>query len=135
MIDALVDRKLVLQTAMVVVQGMNKVSSAVQLRFDVANAESIDEQTKQRLYKIAANRISEDGILIIEAKNFRTQDQNKQEAQRRFTNLILLALKKTNPRKKTKPSRISQYRRVDEKRKKGYQKTLRKHVDYEDIDF
>jgi len=116
-------------------QNVNKVATAVQLRFDVKNSKSISSSIKERLHQIAQNRISDEGIMIIEAKNFRTQEQNKLEAERRLVALIRKAVAKPKIRHKTKPSRVSQYKRVDDKRKKGYQKSLRKRMDYSEIDY
>ena len=116
-------------------QNVNKVATAVQLRFDVKDSSSISSTIKERLYQIARNRISDEGILIIEAKNFRTQEQNKLEAERRLVALLREAATKPKVRRKTKPSRVSQYKRVDDKRKKGYQKSLRKRTDLSEIEF
>jgi ribosome-associated protein len=107
-------------------QNVNKVSSAVQLRFDVANSPSLPEEVRQRLAQIAANRINKDGILILEASQYRTQEQNRQEAINRLVELVRRAAHKPRPRKKTRPSAASIERRLQEKRRRSQTKRLRR---------
>jgi ribosome-associated protein len=106
-------------------QNVNKVSSAVQLRFDVARSPSLPEEVRQRLSQIAANRINKDGVLILEASRFRSQEQNRQEAIDRLVELIRRAAHKPRPRKKTRPSAASIERRLQEKRRRSQTKRLR----------
>jgi ribosome-associated protein len=106
-------------------QNVNKVASAVQLRFDVANSPSLPEEVRQRLLQIAANRINKDGILILEASQFRTQEQNRQEAIDRLVALLRRAAYKPKPRKKTRPTAASIERRLQKKRQRSQKKKLR----------
>jgi ribosome-associated protein len=107
-------------------QNVNKVASAVQLRFDVANSPSLPEEVRQRLFQIAAHRINKDGVLIIEASQFRTQEQNRQEAIERLVELIRRAAHKPRPRKKTRPTAASIERRLEKKRRRGEKKQRRR---------
>jgi len=100
-------------------QNVNKVASAVQLRFDVVNSPSLPDEVRERLYKIARNRINADGVLVIEAKRYRSQARNREDAIRRLIDLIQKAAKKPKPRRKTKPSAAAKKRRVEEKRRRG----------------
>ena len=106
-------------------QNVNKVATAVQLRFDV-NASSLPEEAKARLLAIAGYRATTEGELLIEAKRFRTQEQNREDATRRFVELVRKALVPPKPRKKTKPTAASKTRRLMEKKRKGEIKRLRK---------
>jgi ribosome-associated protein len=96
-------------------QNVNKVSTSVQLRFDVQNSPSLDPIIKDRLIKLAGKRVNQDGILIISARRYRTQEQNRQEAVRQLVRLIADALEEPSTRKPTRPSRASQYRRLERK--------------------
>jgi ribosome-associated protein len=107
-------------------QNVNKVATAVQLRFDVFNSPSLPEEVKQRLQRIAGSRITEEGILLIEAKRFRSQEQNRDDAVQRLVNLIQAATERPKLRRKTKPSASSQAARVDEKKRRGIIKRLRR---------
>lgn len=107
-------------------QNVNKVSTAVQLRFDVRNSPSLPEDIKVRLYKIAGSRITNDGILIIEAKRFRTQESNRQDSVDRFIELIRKAAVKPKARKATKPTAESRKVRVESKRRRGQVKSMRR---------
>lgn len=109
-------------------QNVNKVSSAVQLRFNVVNSPSLPEEVRQRLIQIAANRINKDGVLILEASRFRTQEQNRQEAINRLVELVRQAVHKPRLRKKTRPSAASIERRLKEKRRRSENKKLRRRV-------
>jgi ribosome-associated protein len=113
-------------------QNVNKVSSAVQLRFDLANSPSLTEEVRQRLTQIAANRINKDGVLILEASRFRTQEQNRQEAIDRLVELVRRAAHKARPRKKTRPSTASIERRLEKKRRRSEKKKLRRREPYND---
>jgi ribosome-associated protein len=100
-------------------QNVNKVATSVQLRFDVRNSPSLTWDIKERLMKLAGRRVTEEGILIIEAKRHRTQDQNRQEALDRLTDLIRRAQEKPKPRHPTRPTRASKERRLAAKRNRS----------------
>lgn len=106
-------------------QNVNKVTTAVQLRFDIANSKSLPEEVKARLIKLAGNRMTQAGVLVIEAKRFRTQEKNRENALERFQRLIHKALEKPKTRKKTKPTRLSQEERLKEKKRRGEIKKMR----------
>ncbi|MFC1618955.1 alternative ribosome rescue aminoacyl-tRNA hydrolase ArfB [Candidatus Neomarinimicrobiota bacterium] len=106
-------------------QNVNKVASAVQLRFNVARSPSLPEDVKQRLWKLAGTRINADGILIIEAKRYRTQSRNRDDAMDRLVALIKRATESPKRRIKTNPTRASRERRLDTKRRRGEIKRLR----------
>ena len=112
-------------------QNVNKVATAVQLRFDVTNSPSLPEDVKARLIKLAGKRVTQDGILIIEARRYRTQEGNREDAIRRFSELVRRALEKPKPRKPTKPSRSSQEKRLQEKKRKGEIKRTRGKQSFE----
>lgn len=107
-------------------QNVNKVASAVQLRFDIDASASLPEAAKQRLKKMAHNQITNEGILIVEAKNHRTQERNRKAAREKFAQLIRKSLKQPRKRKKTKPTRASQERRLESKKIRARKKNLRK---------
>ena len=105
-------------------QNVNKVATAAQLRFDV-NSSSLPEDVKRRLTHLAGNRITSEGVLLIEARRFRTQEQNREDAIRRLVELVRKALKPPKPRKKTKPTAASKARRLKAKKGRGDIKRLR----------
>jgi ribosome-associated protein len=107
-------------------QNVNKVATAVQLRFDVRNSPSLPNAVRERLLQLAANRINAEGVLLIEAKRFRTQEQNREDARNRLAALIQKVLTPPKPRKATRPSKAAKQRRVDEKRKRSQTKNLRR---------
>ncbi len=107
-------------------QNVNKVASAVQLRFDVEGSSSLPDKVRSRLVLLAGRRITDDGILIIKADRFRTQSMNRQDAINRLTGLIREALKEPKIRRKTKPSASSKRRILDAKRHRSKLKRLRK---------
>ena len=107
---------------------MNKVSTAAQLRFDVQNSPSLPEDVKARLEMLAGSRMTAEGMLIIDAHQFRTQEQNRADALLRLTDLLKQASEKPKPRKKTRPSATAKARRVDEKRKRGEAKRMRRYA-------
>ncbi|HBA92165.1 MAG: peptide chain release factor I [Chloroflexi bacterium GWB2_54_36] len=108
-------------------QNVNKVSTAVQLRFDVANSPSLPADVKERLIKLAGNRMTEDGILIIEAKRFRSQEKNRIDAVQRLVTLIQKAAEPAKKRKPTRPSVTARAARVGAKRQRGVLKRTRKY--------
>lgn len=107
-------------------QNVNKVATAVQLRFDIVNSPALASDVKGRLIRLAENRVNTDGVLLIEAKRFRTQEQNREDAIQRFIELVRRALIPPKPRKKTKPTAASKARRLQAKKVKGEIKRLRK---------
>ncbi|MFL3655894.1 MAG: alternative ribosome rescue aminoacyl-tRNA hydrolase ArfB [Halioglobus sp.] len=109
-------------------QNVNKVSSAVHLRFDVV-ASSLPETYKESLTKINDRRITSDGIIIIKAQRFRSQEKNRGDALDRLSELIRAASVTRQRRKPTKPTRSSQRKRVDSKTKRGQLKSGRGRVD------
>jgi ribosome-associated protein len=109
-------------------QNVNKVATAVQLRFDAGHSPSLPEDVRTRLVKLAGRRMTEDGMLVIEAKRFRTQGRNREDALQRFIELIRSATEAPKPRKKTRPTLASQKRRLESKQKRGDAKRLRRSV-------
>ena len=108
-------------------QNVNKVSSAIHLRFDVANS-SLPESYKQRLLNIQDKRINKDGVLIIKAQRFRTQEKNRTDALCRLKELIVQSTRIQKTRIATKPSKASKKRKVDSKIKKSRTKALRRNI-------
>jgi ribosome-associated protein len=106
-------------------QNVNKVSTAVRLRFDVGCSRSLPEDVKARLVKIAGKRITRDGVLIIEARRFRTQDSNRQDAIERLRDLLARARRKPKRRKRTRPTAVSKERRLEGKRRRAALKRAR----------
>jgi len=106
-------------------QNVNKVATAVQLRFDVARSPSLPEDVRRRLGQLVGKRLSADGVLTIVARRHRSQEQNRAEAIERLTDLIRRASKKPKPRRATKPTRRAKERRLKGKRHRGEVKRLR----------
>ena len=106
-------------------QNVNKVATAVQLRFNAGGSPSIPEEVKQRLSRLAGRRMSAGGILTIVARQYRTQEQNRQAALARLVHLIQQAAQTPKPRHKTHPSRAAIQRRLEVKRKRGEIKRMR----------
>jgi len=106
-------------------QNVNKVATAVQLRFDV-HASTLPEEARARLISIAGQRITKEGELLIEARRFRTQEQNREDAIQRFVGLMRKALIPPKPRKKTKPTAQAKAKRLKAKKFKGEIKRMRK---------
>ncbi len=105
-------------------QNVNKVSSAIHLRFDIG-ASSLPVVVKQRLLQISDQRITADGVVIIKAQNHRTQDKNRAEALSRLNDLVKSALRVARKRIPTRPGRAAKERRLDSKKKRGSLKKLR----------
>lgn len=110
-------------------QNVNKVASAVHLRFDIA-ASRLPEAVKSRLLALSDQRVNKDGIIIIKAQQYRTQEQNRDDALQRLQAMIDAASHRDKPRKATKPTRGSQLRRLAGKTNRGSIKALRGRVDY-----
>jgi ribosome-associated protein len=106
-------------------QNVNKVATAVQLRFDVRHSPSLPHHVRQRLVRLAGKRMTDEGVLIIDARQYRTQDRNRQDAKERLVALIRKATERPKPRRKTRPTRASKERRLDGKRRKSETKRLR----------
>lgn len=114
-------------------QNVNKVATAVQLRFNVINSPSLPDKVKIRLIKIAGHRMTLDGELIIKASRYRTQERNKQDALDRFNELLLRAATFPKKRKKTKPTLASKERRLKKKKLDSKKKLTRRskpNIDY-----
>ena len=109
-------------------QNINKVASAVQLRFDVSHSPSLPEEVRERLIKLAGRRVTSEGMLIIHARRFRTQERNRQDAIDRLIELIRKAARKPKVRRKTKPTLESKKRRLEAKRRRGEVKRLRRSI-------
>lgn len=112
-------------------QNVNKVSTAVELRFDASKSPSLPEPVKARLARIAGHRMTKDGMLIIQADRFRTQDANRKDARDRLVELIKAATVVPKKRIKTKPTRASKERRVEGKKKRGDVKKMRRSSNWD----
>ena len=106
-------------------QNVNKVATAVQLRFDVAKSPSLFDDVRDRLISLARKRITEEGVLIIDARRFRTQGANRQDAIERLVELIRKAAQEPQIRRKTRPTLASKTRRLETKRHRAETKRLR----------
>ncbi len=109
-------------------QNVNKVSSAIHLRFDI-KASSLPEFHKRRLLNRNDQRINKDGVIIIKAQQYRTQEKNRDDALQRLRELIIEATKVLPSRRPTKPTKGSQRRRMDSKTQRGKIKSLRGRID------
>ena len=110
-------------------QNVNKISSAIHLRFDI-HTSSLSDVNKQRLLDSKDNRITKEGVLIIKAQQFRTQERNKIDAFERLQSFITKATYVNKTRRPTKPSRNAKRKRVDKKTQRGKTKVLRGKVDF-----
>ena len=111
-------------------QNVNKVATAVQLRFDARNAPGLSERVRERTIKLAGQRATKDGVIVIEAGRFRTQEQNRADARARLTALVAKAAEPPpKPRKKTRPSKGSVERRLQSKAGRSTVKKLRGKVE------
>jgi len=109
-------------------QNVNKVATAVQLRFDVANSPSLSDEVRKRLIALAGNRITEDGILIIDSRRFRTQGRNREDASERLVELIRRAAQRPKTRHQTRSTLASKMRRLESKRRGAETKRVRRPV-------
>jgi ribosome-associated protein len=107
-------------------QNVNKVSSAVQLRFDVRNSPSLAPDVKERLIRLAGSRMTDEGVLVIEARRFRTQEANRLDAVKRLAALVQKVLEKPPVRRATRPSLTAKAARVGDKKKRGEIKRTRR---------
>ncbi len=110
-------------------QNVNKVSSAIHLRFDVPNS-SLSDFAKEKLLALKDSRLSKEGVIVIKAQQYRTQEQNRADAIERLVELVRAALKPVRARKATKPTKSSKRRRVDSKVKRGQIKANRGKVSF-----
>lgn len=108
-------------------QNVNKVSSAIHLRFDIRRAR-LPDPVREALLSLDDQRLSQDGVLIIKAQRFRTQEKNREDALQRLAQLIRQALHKDRPRIATRPTRASQRRRMDQKSQRSQVKAMRGRV-------
>jgi ribosome-associated protein len=106
-------------------QNVNKVATAVQLRFDLAHSPSLPEDVRERLTRLAGKRMTKEGYLIIDARQFRTQEQNRRDSVARLVGLIRQAAQRPKIRKRTKPTLASKERRLESKHRRGKIKPLR----------
>jgi ribosome-associated protein len=109
-------------------QNVNKVATAVQLRFDVARSRSIDAEVRERLTTIAGSRMTADGVLVIDSRAFRTQAQNREAARERLVEMVRQAAVRPKRRRKTRPSGASKLERLDSKRRRANTKQGRRDV-------
>lgn len=107
-------------------QNVNKVATAVQLRFDVGNSPSLPGDVRTRLIRLAGRRVTQEGILIIEARQFRTQERNREDAIARLVELVRQATLKPKPRRKTKPSKAAKEKRIEGKKQRSNIKKMRR---------
>ncbi|PHS18778.1 MAG: aminoacyl-tRNA hydrolase [Kangiella sp.] len=110
-------------------QNVNKVSSAIHLRFDIQQS-SLADDIKEKLLNISDSRLTTDGVIVIKAQKFRTQEKNRIDAIERLVELIKQATHVKKSRKVTRPSKASKTKRMDKKTQKGKLKNLRQKVDY-----
>jgi len=109
-------------------QNVNKVSTAVQLRFDVVNSPSLASDLKGRLIRLAGKRITVDGVLVLESSRFRTQESNREDVLEKLHALLRKAAEKPKPRHKTKPTKASKEERLKGKKKRSEVKRMRGKV-------
>lgn len=113
-------------------QNVNKVSTAVQLRFDVKNSPSLPDGVRRRLIRLAGSRMTKDGILVIKAERHRTREQNRRDAINRLADLIVAATKVPRYRIKTKPTQASRIKRLEAKQRRSKLKRRRGRVSISD---
>jgi len=100
-------------------QNVNKVATAVELRFDIARSPSLPEAVRERLLARRDRRVTTDGVLVIQAQRFRTQDRNRQDARERLAAFVATGLRAPRPRVATRPTRAAKERRLTDKRRAG----------------
>jgi ribosome-associated protein len=106
-------------------QNVNKVATAVQLRFDARGSVVLRDDVKERLLALAGSRATRDGVIVLDARRHRTQERNREDARQRLAELIRRALEVPRPRRPTRPSRAAKRKRLESKRKRGEVKRLR----------
>ncbi len=107
-------------------QNVNKVATAVQIRFDVRHSPSLPEEVRVRLMQIAAGRITDDGFLLIEARRYRTQERNRLDARERLVRLVQKAAVPPKPRKPTRRTQAANLQRLESKRRRSEIKRTRR---------
>ncbi|HWM81629.1 MAG TPA: alternative ribosome rescue aminoacyl-tRNA hydrolase ArfB [Pseudolabrys sp.] len=112
-------------------QNVNKVSSAVQLRFDARHSPSLPNDVAIRLMGIAGRRLTKDGVVVIVAQQHRTQERNRDDARERLFAMIREAAVRPIPRRATKPTKASKTRRIEGKKRRSTVKTMRGRVSFE----
>lgn len=112
-------------------QNVNKVATAAELRFDAANSAALSDEVRGRLRALAGRRMTRDGVLRIDARRFRSQEQNRQDALDRLADLIRRAAQPVRSRRPSKPSRASKERRLEGKRRRAEIKSARRGRSYE----
>ena len=110
-------------------QNVNKVSSAIHLRFDIARSTVLDDELKERLMKLQDRRISKAGVVVIKSKRFRNQDKNREDALRRLADMIRKGLLVQKPRKKTRPSKKAKEKRLEDKSRRSRIKQSRRLIE------
>ncbi|CAH8192387.1 peptidyl-tRNA hydrolase, ribosome rescue factor [Vibrio aestuarianus] len=110
-------------------QNVNKVSSAIHLRFDIHRS-TLPDLYKQKLLALSDSRITKEGVIVIKAQSYRTQEQNREDALNRLKELILSAMVVVKKRTATKPTKGSQRRRIEAKKRNGANKSLRGKIDF-----
>ena len=110
-------------------QNVNKVATAIHLRFDAQNSDAIPERIKQKLQQVSDHRITDDGVIVIKSQAYRSQDRNRQAALSRLEELLVSALREPRRRIKTKLSKRVKQRRLDSKSRRGALKKTRRTVD------
>ena len=113
-------------------QNVNKVATAVKLRFDVASSPSLPDAVRERLIRLAGNRVTKDGVLVIDARRYRTQERNRKDARERLAALVKRAAARPRRRKATKPTRASVERRLRDKKRRGDRKRDRSRAKGDD---
>lgn len=113
-------------------QNVNKVATAVQLRFDLTRSHSLPDDVRERLRAIAGSRLTDEGVLVIDAREHRTQSQNREEARKRLAGLIRRALERPRRRRRTKPTKASRAARFEGKRRRSETKAARRRPSFDD---
>jgi ribosome-associated protein len=109
-------------------QNVNKVSTAVQLKFDISASSNLRDRVRSRLIKLAGSKVTKDNVIVIEASSFRSQEKNRTDAISRLIDLIQMAATEPKPRRKTKPTLASKKKRVESKKRTGQKKKMRRTV-------
>jgi len=109
-------------------QNVNKVATAVQLRFDAAHSPSLPEEVRERLIRLAGKRVTTEGVLVIDARRFRTQERNREDGLERLVALIRKASQRPKPRRRTRPTMASRERRLERKHLRGAVKKRRRTI-------
>ncbi len=113
-------------------QNVNKVATAVQLRFDARNSRILKPEVRERLYRLAGRRVNSAGEIVIEARRYRTQQRNREDAMQRLIQLIEKAAVRPRKRRKTQPTAASKLKRLDSKKRRSEIKKLRSRSSMED---